>query len=74
MTDCPRFGRWIGGCKFSPRYDLGEPHSAYNLSGGTAAALAYINDSLKPKTYVRDVCERCGKTVERDVSGKVRER
>jgi hypothetical protein len=65
-TDCPRIGKLFGGCKWSPRYDLGEARAAYNLTGqGTAAGVAAINDSLKPKTYVRDVCERCGKTVER---------
>jgi len=61
---CPREGRWIGGCKFEPRYDLGQADfSAFtSLKGHDVVELA---DKLRKKTYVKDVCVRCGKTVER---------
>lgn len=51
--------------KFSPRYDIGRSNA--NLSGfeGPAVALMALAEAARPKTYVRDVCERCGKTIER---------
>lgn len=63
MTDCPRTGKLFGACKFSPRFDVGSPTDT-NWSGAAVAVFSAIEAS-KPKTYVRDVCERCGKTVER---------
>lgn len=61
MSDCPRAGKWLG-CRFEPRFDL----SAANIDGfesirGSVAAF----ESLRSETYVRDVCVRCGKTIER---------
>jgi hypothetical protein len=58
---CPRAGRLIGGCKFSPRYD------SHAYSAEQIKALAYAGGWRIPGTvtYVRDVCERCGKTIER---------
>lgn len=65
MSDCPRLGRIFGGCEFSPRYDVGPPTiDMGEFSGGAAGILAIVETS-KPRTYVRDVCQRCGKTVER---------
>lgn len=60
---CPREGKWIGGCKFEPRYDEGPADlSAFRqIDQMTEAAL----DRFRPKTYVRDVCVTCGKTIER---------
>lgn len=60
---CPRRDRWIRGCRFEPRYDLGEPRvtKVQGLPGGTAK----IIEASKPRTYVRDVCVTCGRTVER---------
>jgi hypothetical protein len=63
MSDCPRFGKLFGGCSFSPRFDTGAP-TATDLKGDAVAVYAVIEHS-KPRTYVRDVCERCGRTVER---------
>lgn len=66
MSGCNRAGRLFGGCRFSPRYDLGAPTVNLGNASGEAAGLALVMEASKPKTYVRDVCERCGKTVERD--------
>jgi hypothetical protein len=59
---CPREGKFIGGCKFEPRYDLGEPDlSEFTKLTASPEAL----NALRTKTYVKDVCVRCGKTIER---------
>lgn len=63
MNDCPRAGWLFGACKFSPRYDIGAP--ADTGYSGAAAGVICVIEASKPKTYVRDVCERCGKAVER---------
>jgi hypothetical protein len=58
---CPRAGRWIGGCKFEPRYSripIKAEH-AFWLIGQERI------DSLAKRIYVRDVCVRCGKAIER---------
>lgn len=66
MTDrCPN--SWFGSHKFEPRYDLG----AADLSpffGDRVASFKTSADSIesmRAKTYVRDICIRCGKTIER---------
>ena len=65
MTDCPRFGKLIGGCKFEPRYDLGVPAGRLTEFTGSSAAFVAALEASRPKTYVRDICVRCGKTEER---------
>lgn len=72
MSDCPRFGKWIGGCRFRARYDNGAAMpSPEQLSAATDGAftcdIPEIVGLLKSQqaTYVRDICVRCGKTVER---------
>lgn len=64
MTDCPRIGKLFGGCKFSPRYD------ETGRSGPKGDDLFYLAIAGKTvpvtaarKTYLGDVCERCGKTL-----------
>lgn len=64
MSDCKRVGRLFGACKWSPRYDEGAPVT-YPPYEGSAAGLAVMAQAMRPKTYVRDVCETCGKTIER---------
>lgn len=69
MTDCPRFGKLFGGCKFEPRYD--EPSLASLFGNGLYTSMtlngkiALIEDISPKKTYVRDVCVRCGKAIDR---------
>jgi len=61
MTNCPRQGKWFG-CKFVPRFDLSPADlGEFESIRGNFNAL----EMLRKKTYVRDVCVRCGKTIER---------
>ncbi|MES3028514.1 MAG: hypothetical protein V4820_11750 [Pseudomonadota bacterium] len=62
--DCPRAGKLFG-CKFRGRYDVGPPHAPYKLSNMTEASILDALKLSRPTTYVCDVCEKCGKTVER---------
>ncbi len=61
MSQCK--ANWFRACKFRPRYDEG--------AGSLPDADSYMNynavqliEASKTKIYVRDVCERCGKTIE----------
>lgn len=62
---CPRAGKWFGGCKFSPRYDKSEPPNWAGNYRGAVGPLVEIIEAAKAATYVRDVCVRCGKSIER---------
>lgn len=64
MSQCPRFGRLFGGCRFSPRYDDTAPTPAH-IDALVAPVTGSELAGTRSITYVRDVCERCGKTVER---------
>ncbi|WP_159585940.1 hypothetical protein [Chelativorans xinjiangense] len=65
MTDrCERLGKWIGGCRFEARYDLGPPDLS-RFKSFERATLEFF-EIMKPKTYVHDVCVRCGKIVKRE--------
>lgn len=63
MTDCPRIGRWIGGCNWQGRYDK----SPADLSQFESVRSRNPNlaESFRQVTYVRDICTTCGKTIER---------
>lgn len=63
MTDCPRFGKLFNGCKFEGRYDR-EPLDQGALSRFKTLPVQ-IAEMLRRKTYVHDICIRCGKTVKR---------
>lgn len=62
MSDCPRINAWRG-CKFEPRYDLGRCDLS-GFSSVTNPSSANL-ERFRQKTYVRDVCVRCGRTIER---------
>lgn len=64
MTDCQRKGKWIGGCNFEPRYDLSEPDLS-RFKTFKSRNVAEFLDALRKKTYVKDVCITCGKSVMR---------
>ena len=69
MSDCERVGKWIGGCRFEARYDEGAPDLSGGLemkSGNPAPFLL----ALRPKTYIHDICTRCGKVVTRPTTPK----
>lgn len=62
MSDCPQFGKWIGGCRFEPRYDEGGLPSGFDYEG---RSLVPVLKAAKTYTYVKDVCVRCGKEIKR---------
>lgn len=71
MVDCPHLGKWRG-CAFQPRYDEESPQPEVIRelpSLGDSAVLDDTNiealEMLRARIYVRDICTRCGKTVER---------
>ena len=57
---CPN--SFFGSHKFEPRYDLGP---ADFTPFETFKGSAHTMEKLRTKTYVRDVCTKCGKTIER---------
>lgn len=59
---CSRKGKWFGGCRFEPRYDVGEPDtSKLGKVEHYLADAAEIVQACRPSTYIHDVCVRCGK-------------
>lgn len=66
MTDCPRAGKLFG-CKFTGRYDTTPPAADVirEIRGDLLAPFTDDIEAASARTYVRDVCEKCGKTVER---------
>lgn len=54
---------WLGH-KFVARYDLGAPDLSWFRSFSGYGVNEMI-EKMKPKTYVHDVCVRCGQIVER---------
>lgn len=61
MSDCPRAGKWIGGCNFEARHDR------IPTVNGEEALWLFTDklNAMQKRIYVRDVCTRCGKTIER---------
>ena len=55
---------WMGH-KFQARYDIGAPDLSRFIKFNTENARDFM-ESMKPKTYVHDVCVRCGQVVERN--------
>jgi len=49
------------GHKYKPRYDKKFPHGLTNIRGYDDGTI----NALKEIIYVRDICVRCGETVER---------
>ena len=63
MTDCPRAGRWFGGCKWEARFD--EVPNEGEMSFSPQSCSDQIRAMLYHRVYVRDICVRCGETKER---------
>lgn len=59
---CKRLGQWRG-CRFEARYDLEPAQVKFDRLQGEGAG-SFL-DKFRKQTYVRDVCTRCGATVER---------
>lgn len=68
-NDCKRAGRWIGGCEFKARYDVRPSELVSSvvaeISRASDDAVRSILNGNIERIYVRDVCTRCGKTIER---------
>lgn len=69
MTNIPRCtSRW--GHKFVGRYSKGPANVPLNTPLSIVVdSLADIYERFRPVTYERDVCVRCGATVERVPTG-----
>ncbi|MBB2965197.1 hypothetical protein FHU13_005620 [Methylobacterium sp. R2-1] len=71
---CPRRDKWFRGCRFEPRYDTPQ-EDRYGLRGMWQSYEVHTNPDgetctikeppAPTKRYVRDVCTRCGKVVDR---------
>jgi hypothetical protein len=54
---------WFRACKFKARVDL--KMYGVNMTADGNAYASRTGENRIEKTYVRDVCERCGTTIER---------
>ncbi len=54
----------VFGHNFQPRYDTSEARVPPNLNSMKGNIPAMF-EKFRAITYVRDVCERCGETIER---------
>ena len=59
---CPRFGKWLRGCRFEPRYTVIPPErlSTEDFKGTVTSWNAMVH-SMSERRYQGDVCIRCGK-------------
>lgn len=63
MSDCRRFGKLFGGCKFVARYDY-DPKDIDHYNGSITAFIE-LAEAMTKRVYVKDICVRCGKTIDR---------
>lgn len=67
MSECPRVGKFFGGCRFEGRWSIGAP----TITAAQLRELVWSDDKSegfklsRPRTYVHDVCLRCGKIIHR---------
>lgn len=67
-NDCPRAGRWIGGCKFEARYDRIPPSEKFADGVSWSIEATKLIERSTKRLYVADVCTRCGKVVKREAA------
>lgn len=67
MNDCPKKNWILFGCKFEARYDLKKEHGLLPHIKNCHDSLVDVINACKneSKTYVCDVCVRCGETIKR---------
>jgi hypothetical protein len=65
VNNCPKFGKLIGGCKFEPRYDTKTGAPGEFKTDDAELMSVFFNGLGTSKTYVCDVCVRCGEKVNR---------
>jgi hypothetical protein len=71
MSDCPRFGKWVKGCKFVARYDTGP--SQFEAGGAIETSvngIVRIANEFRQITYAGDICVNCGKFQARPAGAK----
>jgi hypothetical protein len=59
----PKCTSWLGH-KFEARFDI-KPYPGANFLRASADATVKVINAQATRTYVRDVCVRCGATIER---------
>lgn len=64
MKDCSN-NRIFRKCKFEARYDISKPDLS-QMRNYRGYELLELFEKLRSKTYVHDICVRCGKVVKRD--------
>lgn len=72
MSECPRVGKFFGGCRFEPRYDEPILSEMQRMTGSSSwhkvegtNNVTWQDDPLGERRYVQDVCVRCGKIAQR---------
>jgi hypothetical protein len=63
MGECK--ATWFRACKFRARFDYQGPKTPPRLEVRHQPMSDVLN-ALGTTTYVRDVCERCGRAIERE--------
>jgi hypothetical protein len=74
-SDCPRFGKLFGGCRFEARYDTPRADrfgfegmwQTSEIKFGPDGKGVVSQPPVPMQKYIRDVCVRCGCAVERSV-------
>lgn len=65
MSECPRIGKLIGGCKFEPVYDTTPPAlEEFGEFSGAAGAWVLLARELTAKKFRGAVCTRCGRVAD----------
>lgn len=54
----------VMGHKYRPRYDT-EPAHSFRVESISRGAMLDLMDRNQKKTYVHDICERCGHVIQR---------
>ena len=66
--------KWTRNCKndghkYEARYDFGDsPGLKFEAQGITTEALQKLLDAYRSKTYIHDICTRCGNVIQREES------
>jgi hypothetical protein len=61
--DCPRIGKFLGGCSFEARYDKAPVDPKALVAMWTVPGP--VLERFRKITYVHDICTSCGKIVKR---------
>lgn len=62
MNQCPN--SWRGAHKYKARYDVVPPDDVKSIKGDIVDIISFVN-ALSKKTYVKDICVKCGHEIRR---------